>query len=358
METKQLSAKAIGLLKNLIETPSFSSEEDKTAVLIENWLKEFGIPVKRSVNNIYAFNKYYDPAKPNLLLNSHHDTVKPNSGYTRDPFKAEIEDGKLYGLGSNDAGGCLVSLLATFAYFYDSKDLKYNLIIVASGEEESSGTNGLNSMLPKLPPIEVAIVGEPTLMDLAVAEKGLVVFDAVVKGTPSHAAHPNTDNSIYKTIKTLEWFRDYTFEKVSETLGAVKMTVTQLSAGNQHNVVPATTHLVIDVRVNDCYSNEEIANVLQQEAPCDELIPRSLRLNSSSIPVEHELVQAGIALGRNTYGSPTLSDQAALSCPSLKLGPGDSTRSHSANEFIYVREIEEGIGIYISLLEKVLIQSN
>jgi acetylornithine deacetylase len=289
-----------------------------------------------------------------LLLNSHHDTVQPNSAYTKDPFLPQEEDGKLYGLGSNDAGGALVSLIATFTYFYNEKELSHNLVIVASAEEESSGPNGLNSMLKILPEISVAIVGEPTLMQLAIAEKGLVVFDAEVKGTPSHAAHPNENNAIYNCIDVLHWFKNYRFQKVSEVLGEVKVTVTQINGGSQHNVVPAKVDLVIDVRVNDCYTNKEIVTILQKEAPC-EVAPRSLRLNSSSIPKEHPLVQSGISLGRTTYGSPTLSDQAALSCPSLKLGPGDSTRSHSADEFIFISEIEEGIHLYINLLQGFLI---
>ena len=350
---ERLTIQAIQLLKQLIETPSFSSEEEQTAHHIEGWFKQQGIPFTRTHHNVWATNKYFDESKPTLLLNSHHDTVKPNNGYTKDPFKAIVEEGKLYGLGSNDAGGCLVSLLATFAYFYDKKELKYNLVIVASAEEESSGPNGLNSMLSVIPKIDVAIVGEPTLMNLAIAEKGLVVFDAVVKGTPSHAAHPNEDNAIYNTVPVLEWFKKYRFEKVSPVLGEVKMTVTQINAGKQHNAVPANVDLVVDVRVNDQYTNKEIAEILQKEAPCS-LTPRSLRLNSSSIPQEHALVQAGLAIGRSTYGSPTLSDQAVLSCPSLKLGPGDSTRSHSADEFIHLQEIEEGIIIYIELLNKVL----
>ncbi|WP_452225078.1 M20 family metallo-hydrolase [Lacinutrix chionoecetis] len=351
---EKLTTRAIQLLKTLIETQSFSSEEEKTALHIEQWFKEQDIPYQRTKNNVWATNKYFDDSKPTLLLNSHHDTVKPNNGYTKDPFKAIVENGKLYGLGSNDAGGCLVSLLATFAYFYDKKDLNYNLVIVASAEEESSGENGLNSMLSVIPKVDVAIVGEPTLMNLAVAEKGLVVFDAVVKGTPSHAAHPNNDNAIYNTIPVLEWFKNYTFSKTSDALGEVKLTVTQINAGKQHNAVPADVKLVVDVRVNDKYSNQEIVDILQKEAPCDSIIPRSIKLNSSSIPIDHPLVIAGIKIGRSTYGSPTLSDQAVLTCPSLKLGPGDSTRSHSADEFIYVNEIEEGIKIYIELLEKVL----
>jgi acetylornithine deacetylase len=350
----ELTFQAIELLKKLIETQSFSSEEDQTAQLIENWLLKNTIPFKRNVHNVWAVNKYFDDSKPTLLLNSHHDTVKPNNGYTKDPFKAIVEDGKLYGLGSNDAGGCLVSLLATFTHFYQEKNLKYNLVIVASAEEESSGDNGLNSMLSIIPKIDVAIVGEPTLMQLAIAEKGLVVFDAEVKGTPSHAAHPNNNNAIYNTIDVLKWFEVYQFEKSSEALGDVKMTVTQINAGKQHNAIPSEVKLVVDVRVNDSYSNQDIVDILQKESPCDRIIPRGIKLNSSSIPVDHELVKAGISLGRETYGSPTLSDQSVLSCPSLKLGPGDSTRSHTADEFIYLDEIEEGIKIYIQLLEKVL----
>ena len=345
---------AITLLKRLIETPSFSSEEEGTAIHIENWFLQHNIPFKRTNNNIWATNLHFEESKPTLLLNSHHDTVQPNNGYTKNPFKAIIENGKLYGLGSNDAGGCLVSLIATFTYFYHQPNLKYNLVIVASAEEESSGENGLNSMLSIIPKIDVAIVGEPTLMQLAIAEKGLLVFDAIVTGTPSHAAHLNTDNAIYNTIKVLQWFQEYTFKKTSAILGDVKMTVTQINAGKQHNTVPANVHLVVDVRVNDAYTNKEIVSILQKESPCASIIPRSLRLNSSSIPKEHPLVQAGIALGRKTYGSPTLSDQAVLSCPSVKLGPGDSSRSHTADEFIYIEEIEEGIKIYIELLKKLV----
>lgn len=357
MERQLLTEKALKLLKQLIATPSFSQEENKTADAIAGWFKSFDLPFKRTMNNVYAFNKHFDESKPTLLLNSHHDTVKPNSAYTKDPFHPQVSDGKLYGLGSNDAGGALVSLLATFVHFYEAENLSYNVIIVASAEEENSGPNGLNSMLPILPKIDVAIVGEPTLMQLAIAEKGLVIFDAVVKGTPSHAAHPNNDNAIYNSIKVLEWFKNYKFEQVSEVLGEVKMTVTQINAGSQHNVVPAQVDMVIDVRVNDKYTNREIADILKKEAPCN-LKERSLRLNSSSIDKNHPLVRSGIALGRETYGSPTLSDQAALSCQSLKLGPGDSTRSHSADEFIYVKEIEEGIDLYIRILEGFLLKES
>ncbi|GGG91956.1 acetylornithine deacetylase [Polaribacter pacificus] len=356
MDTTQNTQEAILLLKQLIATPSFSSEEAATALLIEQWFTKQKIAYHRTVNNVWAINQFFDPKKPTLLLNSHHDTVKPNSGYTKNPFEAIEEDGKLYGLGSNDAGGCLVSLLATFAHFYKHKELRYNLVMVASAEEESSGPNGLNSMLSILPKIDVAIVGEPTLMNLAIAEKGLVVFDVLVKGTPSHAAHPNLDNAIYKCIPVLDWFQNFQFEKDSETLGPVKMTVTQIQAGKQHNAVPADVKLVIDVRVNDAYTNKEIVTILQESAPCDSMLPRSTNLNSSAISKEHQLVKAGLALGRTTYGSPTLSDQSVLSCPSLKLGPGDSTRSHSADEFIYLDELKEGIEIYIELLNRVIVK--
>ncbi len=350
---EELTARATDLLKELIEIPSFSGQEVQTADQIASWLEREGITVLRRGNNVYAFNRDFREGLPLLLLNSHHDTVRPNSAYTRDPFKAEVENGKLYGLGSNDAGGALVSLMACFAYWHPRKNLSHNLVLVASAEEENSGPNGLNSMLEVLPPIDVAIVGEPTLLDLAIAEKGLVIFDGEVHGTPSHAAHPNDNNAIYNTIAVLEWFRDFRFPKVSEVLGEVKLTVTQINAGTQHNVVPAKVDLVIDVRVNDCYTNREIEELLTAQAPCT-LKARSLRLNSSCIAPEHPLVQAGVRLGRATYGSPTLSDQAALSCPSLKLGPGDSRRSHSADEYIFLEEIGQGIRLYIAMLEQLL----
>ena len=350
-----LTQEAISLLKALIETPSFSSEEDKTAVLIENWFAVNNIPFERENNNIWAFNKHFDAAKPTLLLNSHHDTVRPNQAYNKDPFKAIIENDKLYGLGSNDAGGCLVSLLATFVHFYDLPNLTHNIVIVASAEEESSGKNGLNSVLKSLPELECAIVGEPTLMQLATAEKGLLVLDVKIKGTPSHAAHQNNDNAIYKTIPVMEWFKNYNFEKVSDQLGPVKMTVTQVNAGKQHNVVPSECDIVVDIRVNDCYTNHEVLAIVKEHVTA-EVTPRSMNLSSSFIPEHHGLVQAGIALGRTTYGSPTLSDQSVLSCKSLKLGPGDTLRSHSADEFIYLNEIEEGIDLYIKILSDFLKQ--
>lgn len=351
---EKLTTEAIALLQRLIATQSFSSEEAETALLITDWFIANDIKFKRSNHNIYALNKHYDATKPTLLLNSHHDTVKPNSAYTRNPFIPEISDGKLYGLGSNDAGGCLVSLLALFTYYYNQENLKYNLILVASAEEENSGQLGLNSVLPLLPKIDVAIVGEPTLMQLAISEKGLLVLDCFAHGKAGHAAHGLGDNSIYKAMEAIEWFKNYEFPKVSKTLGNIKMTVTQISAGNQHNVIPAECHFVVDVRITDAYSNKEVLEIIKNQVQV-EVKERSLRLNSSSIPVVHPLVKAGISMGRETYGSPTLSDQAVLTCPSLKLGPGDSLRSHTADEFIYVKEIEEGIQIYIDLLKQVII---
>ncbi|HEY9220535.1 MAG TPA: M20 family metallo-hydrolase [Lutibacter sp.] len=349
----QLTKEAIALLKNLIATQSFSGEENETALLIMQWFSNHDIKFESDKHNVWAKNKYFDAAKKTILLNSHHDTVKPNKGYTKNPFNPEVSDGKLYGLGSNDAGGSLVSLLATFTYFYDRIDLNYNVVIVASAEEESSGMNGLNSMLQIIPSIDFAIIGEPTLMQLAIAEKGLLVLDCEAKGTSGHAAHGIGDNAIYKAIEDIHWFQNFEFPKESEMLGKVKMTVTQINAGNQHNVIPATCNFVVDVRVTDAYSNQEVLDIVQSKVKC-EVKARSLRLNSSSIPKNHPIVEAGIKLGRKTYGSPTLSDQAVLSCPSLKLGPGDSFRSHTADEFIYVNEIEEGIDLYVKILSEVL----
>lgn len=343
---------AIDLLKDLIATPSFSTMEGRTADLMERWFKERGIPHQRHLNNVWAVSKHFDPHKPSILLNSHHDTVRPNKAYTKDPFTPEVLEGRLYGLGSNDAGGPLVSLLASFTYLWGEEQLPINLVYAATAEEEINGSGGIAALLPELPPLSAAIVGEPTKMQMAIAEKGLIVFDAEVHGTPSHAAHPNSDNAIYKTARVLDWFQGYRFEKISDTLGEVKMTVTQLEAGSQHNVVPAHVQMVVDVRVTDQYTNREINDILVKEAPVDKLKARSLRLNSSGIPKDHFLVQAGLELGMKTYGSPTLSDQALLDCPSLKLGPGDSLRSHSADEFIYLEEIYQAIEQYVLLLRK------
>lgn len=348
-----LKYEAIELLKKLIVTPSFSGQEDQTAALIKAFFEEKEIPVFQSNNNIWALNKQFSSEKPTILLNSHHDTVKPNQGYTKDPFDAHVENGKLFGLGSNDAGASIVSLMALFIHFYDHPNLQYNLIYAATAEEESSGTKGLNSILQHLPELEFAVVGEPTGMNLAIAEKGLLVIDGYAPGIAGHAAHTNTDNAIYNAIKDIEWIRNYEFPKESETLGKVKMTVTQIDAGQEHNVVPGICHFVIDVRVTDQYTNEEVFQYIDKHT-ISKLKARSFHLNSSKISSEHAIVKAGVELGRKTYGSPTLSDQSVLSCPSLKLGPGESTRSHQANEYIVLSEIEEAIDLYIQIFDKIL----
>jgi len=348
-----LHGQAVGLLQQLIRIPSFSREEDKTGDVIEHFLDLQGIKTERKLNNIWARNKHFDPAKPTILLNSHHDTVKPNSGYTRDPFDAAIEDGILYGLGSNDAGGCLVSLIATFLHFYDRADLKYNFCLSTTSEEEISGVNGLELIIPQLGELAFGIVGEPTQMHLAIAEKGLMVLDCTAHGKAGHAAREEGENAIYKALTDIEWFRNYRFPKESEVFGPVKMSVTIINAGSQHNVVPASCVFTVDVRVTDAYRNEEVLNIIREHVTCD-VKPRSIRLKPSSIDKDHPIVQAGIALGRNTYGSPTTSDQSLLDIPSLKIGPGDSARSHTADEFVYVDEIREGIEIYIKMLEAIV----
>ncbi|GAB4020944.1 M20 family metallo-hydrolase [Spirosoma koreense] len=348
-----LTADALALLKNLIATPSFSREEDQTALLLEAFFADRHIPFERLQHNVWAKNRHFDPAKPTILLNSHHDTVKPNQSWTLDPFEPIERDGKLFGLGSNDAGGCLVSLMATFVHFYDRPDMAYNLMMVASAEEEISGRNGLELVLPELPPISFAIVGEPTEMQLAIAEKGLLVLDCTAHGISGHAARNEGENAIYKAIQDINWLSTYQFPKVSPTLGPIKLSVTIINAGTQHNVVPDTCTFTVDARITEQYTLEEVIDIIRANIQ-SEVTPRSIRLKPSSIPVDHPIVQAGLALGRYTYGSPTTSDQAVLNCPSLKCGPGHSGRSHSADEFIYLREIEEGIDGYIRMLEQIL----
>lgn len=349
----KLTSDSIELLKELIRTPSFSKEEEGTAELIESFLSDRQVKVHRQGHNIWAYNRAFDPAKPTILLNSHHDTVKVNPGYTRDPFAPDMEDGKLYGLGSNDAGGCLVSLIAVFLYFYDREDLNYNFCLAATAEEEISGKNGIEAILPALGKLDFAIVGEPTLMQMAVAEKGLMVLDCVSHGVAGHAARDEGENAIYKALKDIAWFSTYPFPKVSPLCGPVKMSVTLIQAGSQHNVVPATCEFVVDVRVNEQYTNEEVLEIIQQHVQC-EVKPRSTRLRSSAIPLDHPLVRTGIDLGLQTYGSPTMSDQALLPIPSLKIGPGDSARSHMADEFIYIEEVTSGIARYVQLLESIV----
>jgi len=343
---------AIDLLKQLISIPSISKEEQKTAELIEEFFANQGVEVNRNGNNVWVKNLHFDNAKPTVLLNSHHDTVKPNAGYSKDPYSPDVVDGKLYGLGSNDAGGALVSLMAAFLHFYDQA-LDFNLILAATAEEEISGRNGISSILDELGNIDFAIVGEPTEMQMAIAEKGLMVLDCLVEGTAGHAAREEGENAIYKALPVVEWFNNYEFEKVSETLGPIKMSVTQIAAGSQHNVVPDECSFVVDVRSTNAYQNEEILAIISQHVDC-EVKARSTRLNPSGISIDHPIVQSGLDLGLSTYGSPTLSDQALLPFPSLKIGPGDSARSHTADEYIYIKEIEEGIDTYIALLNPIL----
>ena len=343
----------IELLRRMIATPSVSREEERTADLLAEFLTSRGVdPVHRSHNNVWARNRWFDPAKPTILLNSHHDTVKPNSAYTRDPFAPDIEAGKLYGLGSNDAGASVVSLIAAFLHFYEAEGLRYNLCLALTAEEEVSGRNGIESILPKLGELSFAIVGEPTGMELAIAERGLMVLDCVAHGKAGHAARNEGDNAIYRAMQDIEWFRTYRFPQESQLFGNVKMSVTVINAGTQHNVVPAECRYTVDVRVTDRYTNEEVLEIVRSHVASD-VTPRSTRLKPSYIDPSHPIVAAGLALGRHTYGSPTTSDQALLSIPSLKMGPGDSARSHSADEFVYVAEIEAGIDQYIAMLEAV-----
>lgn len=353
-EIKQLGDFAIGFLSKLIETPSLSKEEDKTLLLFEEFFKEKNIDFGTVKNNIWVKNKHFDSSKPTILLNSHHDTVKPNASYTKDPFKVEIVDGKLFGLGSNDAGGPLVSLLATFLYFYEKAELPYNLIFAASAEEEISGKEGIELLIKSLPKIDLAIVGEPTLMDMAVAEKGLMVLDCKAKGIAGHAARNEGKNAIYEALGDINWFRNYEFEKVSESLGPIKMAVTVINAGTQHNVVPDECSFVVDVRATDAYSLEETLEIIKQNVK-SEVTPRSIRLNPSGISLDHPIVKKGIALGMKPYGSPTLSDQALMPFTSIKIGPGDSARSHTADEYIFVEEIYAGISGYVELLDGLVI---
>jgi acetylornithine deacetylase len=355
---------AIHLLEELISIPSLSKEENNTADAIELFLKERNIDAKRSMNNVWCVNKYFDTAKPSILLNSHHDTVPPNAAYANDPYLPKTADGKLYGLGSTDAGASLVSLMAAFLYFYEEEDLAYNLVFAASAEEEISGSNGIEILFAQQEfkslfahDDSFAIVGEPTKLDLAVAEKGLLVLDCIVHGKAGHAAREEGDNAIYKAMKAIDWLKNYRFEKVSDLLGEVKMTVTSVQTENKtHNVVPATCSFVVDIRVTEMYKHEEILETIKKNIEA-EIKPRSTRLLSSFIDINHPIVKAGIESGKKTYGSPTLSDQALIPLPSLKCGPGNSAQSHTADEFIAIADIEEGIGFYVKLLESLIVHS-
>ncbi len=345
---------ALILLQQLIAIPSYSKEEEATASAIEAFFKKRGVQTNREANNVWVKNRNYDPSKPTVLLNSHHDTVRPNSGYTRDPFKPEILGNKLYGLGSNDAGGALVSLIATFLHYDERELLKSNLVMAATAEEEISGTGGVESVWPFFPAIDFAIVGEPTRCEMATAEKGLMVLDCVAVGKSGHAAREEGVNAIYEALPDLEWFRTFRFPKVSSTLGEMKMSVTIIHAGSQHNVVPADCQFTVDVRVTDAYTLEEALSIIQEHAAC-RITPRSLRMRPSGIAQDHPLVRSAKKLGIPLFGSPTTSDQALIPAPSVKIGPGDSARSHSADEFIYVDEIERGIDTYLKLLDDIML---
>lgn len=348
----QTTEEAIQLLQQLIAIPSFSKAEQGVASFLFSWLGKKGITADRIGNNIIAGNKYYDADKPVLLLNSHLDTVKPASGYTRDPFDATITDGKLYGLGSNDAGGAVVSLISTFLHFYDQPDLPYNIMLAITAEEEISGTGGISMVLPYFRTPDCAIIGEPTLLQMAVAERGLLVLDCMATGKAGHAARNEGVNALYKALPDIEWFRSYQFEKTGTLLGPVTMQVTSIETANKaHNVVPDTCHFTVDIRVNEQYTHEEIIALIRPQVQCH-FTARSTRLRSSIIADDHPLVQAGRQMGLTCYGSPTLSDKSLMPCPALKLGPGDSARSHMADEFIYTSEIAAGIDTYIQLISR------
>jgi acetylornithine deacetylase len=349
-----LQSDAINLLKELIATPSFSKEEDQTAGLLTRFLGIRGLEHSRIANNVFAFNKHYDASKPTIILNSHHDTVRPNPAYSTDPYMPLEQDGKISGLGSNDAGGSLVALIATFIYFHDKPDLKYNLLIAATAEEEISGHKGIEMLLPSLGKIAFGIVGEPTRMQMAVAEKGLLVLDCTASGKAGHAARDEGENAVYKAVKDVNWFSSYTFDRVSALLGPVKMSVTVINTENKaHNVVPSQCSFVADIRVNELYSFEEILDIVNKNT-ASQVQPRSLRMRSTLISTDHPLVRSGLKLGRKYYGSPTTSDKALMPFPVLKMGPGDSARSHTADEYIFIEEIKEGIELYIRLLENII----
>lgn len=342
------SGEAVELLKRLISIPSVSREENDVADFLERYIEEKGYIATRKGNNIWIIGPGFDTARPTLLLNSHIDTVKPVSGWTYEPFRPTIENNRLYGLGSNDAGASLVSLLQVFFYLTQQPQ-KYNIIFAASAEEEVSGENGMRTLRSELPKIDFAIVGEPTGMQLAVAEKGLMVLDCYAHGKAGHAARNEGENAIYKAITDIEWFRTYDFPKKSDLLGSVKMSVTQINAGTQHNVVPDKCHFVVDIRSNEMYSNNELQAVIEKEIK-SEVVARSTRLNSTQTPFNHPIVSKAKEMGLSLFGSPTLSDQSLMDFPSVKIGPGDSARSHTANEYILPEEISSAIEIYIQLL--------
>ena len=349
MNVSSKSTDTLELLKQLISIPSLSKNEDAVSDFLFDYITNKGFDPSRKGNNIWLRNKNFSSELPTILLNSHLDTVKPCDGWTIDPFTPFEIDGKLYGLGSNDAGLSLSSLFTVFQYFNSKEFLGYNLIFAATAEEEISGENGIQSILSEIGAIDLGIIGEPTNMKMAIAEKGLIVLDCYAKGKASHAAHSEQDNAILNCLADLQWFKNYQFKKTSPLLGDTRMSVTQINAGKQHNVIPDRCHFVVDVRVNDKYTNQEIVDIIKDSIK-SEVIPRSLRLNSSSIAEDHSIVKKGKEIGLDIFGSQTLSDQALLEFPAIKLGPGDSVRSHTADEYIYIDEIENGIETYINLL--------
>ena len=349
MEYKEYTFDAVELLKQLIAIPSVSREEQQAADLLEQTMKQWGLNCQREANNIWVVDPHFDGNRPTLLLNAHIDTVKPVSSWTYNPFVPVVEDDVLYGLGSNDCGGGLVSLLQVYRLMAE-RPRSYNFVYLASAEEEVSGNKGISLVLPLLPKIDVAIVGEPTGMQPAIAEKGLMVIDGYAYGTSGHAARNEGVNAIYEALDDLVWLRDYRFRRESPLLGPTKMSVTVVEAGTQHNVVPDKLHFIIDVRTNEYYRNEYVFEFLRRHMRKCELKARSFRLHSSSIPENHPLIERCLAMGMKPFGSPTLSDQALMPFPSFKLGPGDSARSHAANEFIRISEIEKAIETYVELL--------
>lgn len=353
MILKELFELSVNLLKGMIEIPSFSKEETMVSHHINRFFIQQGLKVERIANNLVVRNKHFDPNKLSILLNSHFDTVKPNKSWTKDPFNPEISKGRLYGLGSNDAGGPLVSLIAAFLHFNNKTDLKYNLVLAATAEEEISGKNGIEAVLSNLPDVKLGIVGEPTQMKMAIAEKGLLVLDCTAKGVAGHAARNEGENAIYKAMDDISWFREFRFPKESQLLGPVKMNVTIINAGSLHNVVPDECKFVVDIRTTDVYTNEEILKVVDKYVSSD-VSPRSTRLRASGLPSDHFILKIAEALKIERFGSPTLSDQALIPFDTIKMGPGDSARSHAADEYIELSEIEQGIKGYITLLERVL----
>lgn len=344
-----MNIEAIELLKQLISIPSFSREEQAVADMLQRHIEALGYACNRKDNNIWLMSPTFDTMKPTLLLNSHIDTVKPVQAWTLDPFTPIEKEGKLYGLGSNDAGISVVTLLYVF-FALSEKQQAYNLIFAASAEEEVSGNKGIENLLKELPKIDLAIVGEPTNMQVAIAEKGLMVLDCTVHGKSGHAARNEGENAIYKALDDLAWFKNHSFEKVSDSLGEVKMTVSMINAGTQHNVIPDCCSFVVDVRSNEMYSNQELLDEIRNNVSC-EVQARSTRLNSSSISKSHPFIKKAQSMGISCFGSPTLSDQALMPFPSVKIGAGDSARSHTADEYIYIDEIAEAYNTYIELLD-------